>query len=147
MQGVSRRFALPVTILPRAYVLIATMRSIMKDTKKKLRRMLGFSFLALLPSVHAAYNTSLLANEWFNTDILVTNTTAGVFFYFFIFIVYVGMIVLSEHVKMPAIMFLSGMLGFFIGFLFYVIISAVIGVIFIVIAMIYMIRSIIFLRQ
>lgn len=128
----------------------------MKNTRKKLLLMQKFkSFvtlglaLAFIPIKVRAnpYNLTLLANEWFNTDILATNTTAGVLFYFFIFIVYVGMIALSEHIKMPAFMFLSGLLGLFIGFLFYVIISAIIGFIFIIIALLYMIRSIIFANK
>jgi hypothetical protein len=127
------------------------MRLIMKNMLKKLMRIqfsLGVALAIISPFVRAApYNLTILANEWFNNEILVTNTTAGVLFYFFIFIVYVGMIVLSEHIKMPALMFLSGLLGFFIGLLFYVIISAVIGVIFIVIALIYMIRSIVFIGK
>lgn len=127
--------------------------SIMKNIKKKLMRMHLFKIINIVTALAlfsikvraAPYNLTLLANEWFNTDILVTNTTAGVLFYFFIFTIYVGMIVLSEHVKMPALMFLSGLLGFFIGLLYYVIISAVIGIIFIVIAVIYMMRSITFI--
>jgi hypothetical protein len=124
----------------------------MKNTRKKSALMRIFRFVGIwvalaVSSVSARaapYNLTLLANDWFNTDILVTNTTAGVLFYFFIFVIYVGMIILSEHVKMPAFMFLSGLLGFFIGLLFYVIISAIIGFIFIIVALIYMIRSIVF---
>ncbi len=128
----------------------------MKNTRKKLNhtsvfKLVGFGIVAAMNTLRVAaanpYNLSLLTGEWFNTEILNTQTTAGVLFYFFIFIVYVGMIVLSEHTKMPAFMFLSGLLGFFIGLLFYVIISAVIGVIFIVIAVIYMIRSIAFANE
>lgn len=124
----------------------------MKNTRKKSKIIQSLKFvcggLALTLSIPIAranpYNLSLIANNWFNTEILATNTTAGVLFYFFIFIVYVAMIVLSEHVKMPALMFLSGLLGFFIGILFYVIISAVVGFIFIIIALVYMIRSVMF---
>ena len=117
----------------------------MKNILKKSMLIILLSFLAMqIVAADEGYNLSNIANNWFNTEILDTDTTAGVFFYFFIFFIYIGMIVLGEVTKVPAIMFLSGLLGFFIGILFYVIISAIIGIIFIVIAMIYMIRGVTF---
>ncbi len=103
---------------------------------------LALAMVFITPTVKAnPYNLSILANQWFNTDILVTNTTAGVLLYFFIFILFVGMIVLAEHTKMPVLIFLTGVLGMFIGMLFYVIISAMVGFMFVIISIIYMIRA------
>lgn len=87
------------------------------------------------------YNRTYIGN-FFNTDALDENTTSGVFMYFFIIFIFIGMIVFSEWSKIPIIMVISGVLGFFISLLLYSVISAIIGVIFAVISVMYIIRSI-----
>ena len=126
------------------------MRNMLK--KSKIMKIFNFviyiSFLIILSNiVYADYNSSILGNEWFNNEVLVENTIAGVLLYIFIVMILIGLIIFSEYSQIPAIMFLSGLLAFFMGFLFYVVISAIIGFLFIIMSILYVIRSIVALKE
>lgn len=109
-----------------------------------------FEILVFIMIVNAQnpYNASLIDFAgWFNTDKLDTDTTAGVFLYFFVFFILVALVVFGEYSKIPAVMFLTSFAGFFMGILFYTTISAMIGVVFTFLSVFYMIRSIMFLKK
>lgn len=100
--------------------------------------------LNAIPTYTYNYSASLYLgnNGWFNDEALNTSTTSGVMLFIFIFLILVGFVVLSEVVKIPVFMILTGLCGFFVGIYLYVTISSIIGVFVIVFAVLYMLRGV-----
>lgn len=94
---------------------------------------------AVAPGV---YNINLTPTNWFNNDVFNTSTTPGALMYFFMFIMFMCLVIITEWTKIPAIGVMTSFFGFFYGILIYTSVSAVLSVIFIAISLMYMIRSI-----
>lgn len=95
----------------------------------------------IVPNV--VYSLAHLTGDWFNIDGLETGSTGGMLYYFFLFFLIVGIVVFAESIKIPMIMVIAGICAFFFGLLLYVSISGVIGLLFIVLSVLYIIFSII----
>jgi hypothetical protein len=88
------------------------------------------------------YKKSLISGtNWFNTDALDTSTTAGMLAYFFLFLLIAGLVIISEVSRLPIMMILTGLAGFFFGFLVFTQISAIIGVVSLIMAVGYALRG------
>lgn len=96
----------------------------------------------LIPVQLTGYSLQHLApTNWFNLDILDASTVAGVLMYLFLFIIIIACAVFGEYTRIPIIMILGGILGFFYGILLFVSVSAIIGVVFVALSIIYIIRA------
>lgn len=118
---------------------------------------LSFKSIGALNCVYKDYTISLESSQytsgyggsdligftnWFDFDIFVPNTTAGVLMFFFSLAIIIALVVLSEYTTIPIIAFLTGLLGFFIGILYFVSVSAIIGLIFTILSTFYMMRAV-----
>lgn len=96
-------------------------------------------------AVPNVYDEKLIEHtNWFNLDAITTTTTAGVLMYFFIFIILVGMLIYSEFTKIPALFVLTAIIWFFFAILIFALISAVIGILLIVLSLFIGIRGFMF---
>lgn len=112
--------------------------------KKQLIIILLF-LISLIPVLaDTPYNktSALDTNYWFNTDALDTESTAGVFMYFFLIFILAFLVIVSEITKLPFLAFITSIMVFFFSFLFFTKISAIFGVGFVVVGFVYMIRSV-----
>jgi hypothetical protein len=88
------------------------------------------------------YNEGILSStNWFNFDAINTGTTAGVMIIIFLFMVFVFLVWMAESMQIPFFALFAGLYGFFIGYLMFTIISAIMGTVLVVIAIGYIVRS------
>lgn len=108
-----------------------------------MKKQLLIIFLFLIPFVYADdYNISTIeGSHWFNEAIFNTTTTSGVLAYFFVIILLFCFVAISEYLKIPAFCVITGLCGFYVGILLYATVSAIIGIIFIVLSVMYFIRG------
>ncbi len=100
-------------------------------------------FILSLYSVKAQYNSTTLIGytNWFNFDAFNPSTTSGIFAFFFLVMVFMGCIAISEITQIPALAVITGVLGFFIGILLLTSISVIIGIIVMIVSIIYIFRG------
>lgn len=96
----------------------------------------------VIPSYADPYNTSLInSTKWFSSRVNLDSNT-GIFAYLLLIIIVVGLIVLCEVLRIPAFMIIIGFMMFFVAFLIFTSISAIIGAVVFLVGIMYIIRGV-----
>lgn len=98
----------------------------------------------LIPQVYSSednYTIDYLSDNLFNDNAFNVDTTSGSILYMFVFLIIVALVIVSEITRVPIIGVLTGILGAFLGLLFVATLSSIVGFIFIIISVAYMIRA------
>lgn len=107
----------------------------------------AFTFELREPPSDNVYSINILKwTNWFNFDAIDTGTTAGVLLIFFLLAVLIALITLSETLQIPFFAFLSAVYGIFFGMLVFTVISAILGVLMVILSAGYIIRSLLMAR-
>jgi hypothetical protein len=85
---------------------------------------------------------SVSGNKWVNYELLDLETTSGVMLFILIVAVLFGLIIWSEMLQLGVAAMLTGVYGFFVSFVCFVSISAIMGGILVILSVLYIIRSV-----
>lgn len=105
---------------------------------------ISFSILENPPSAYDKAKSAINSTNLYNMEAFDTQSTSGVLIFIFAFLMFVFLVVLTETTKIAAFGVFSAIYGIFFGILLFSTISALIGVLMIIISLLYMIRSLAF---
>ena len=102
----------------------------------------------IISTNESLYSNALLSHtNWFNQEATDTSTLAGVVMIFFLFFVWICMVAITEYSRIPVIGLITAIYGFFLSWLFFTIISAILGVVLAVLNLIYLMRSVMLVQR
>jgi hypothetical protein len=78
------------------------------------------------------YNIDLMGANWFNKDVINLTTTTGVFIYIFMLLIIIVFMAISFMTRVPFFYLFTGLMGFFFGWLLAVTLSVILGILFMV---------------